>query len=232
MPKRTCSADGCGDPHWSRGLCRRHYKVTHEYCTVVCVECATEFRSSRATGKLCSDECRSKYYTGNLETGRRRTPRPLVHVPDAPAFTWLPAQHPVMRLARQPRPRVWFAGPCSWCETPFVFNQPAARFCSTRCSARHHEAKSGRRFIISPRRRLAIYERDGWTCQLCMEPVDRDLMSTDPINDWAPSLDHIECQSWALVPDHSDANLRLAHRWCNAVRGDGRYYTEADLITA
>lgn len=79
------------------------------------------------------------------------------------------------------------------------------------------------------RDRLAIYERDGWVCQLCMEPTDRDLMSTDPRNDWAPSLDHIEPQSHALIPDHSPANLRLAHRWCNSVRGDLTYYSEADL---
>jgi hypothetical protein len=57
-------------------------------------------------------------------------------------------------------------------------------------------------------------------------------MSTDPLDDWAPSLDHIEPQSWALIPDHSPANLRLAHRWCNSVRGDLSHYTDDDLRVA
>lgn len=73
-----------------------------------------------------------------------------------------------------------------------------------------------RRANVRGRVRLAIYERDDWTCQLCREPIDREVHYLD---DWAPSLDHIEPQSHALIPDHSPTNLRTAHRWCNAVRG-------------
>lgn len=65
--------------------------------------------------------------------------------------------------------------------------------------------------------RLAIYERDGWTCQLCGDPVDWTL---DPFDPWAATLDHIVCQAWTDEPDHSPSNLRLAHRWCNSLRGD------------
>lgn len=65
--------------------------------------------------------------------------------------------------------------------------------------------------------RLAIYERDGWICQLCFEPVDPDLHFNHRM---AATLDHIECQSWALVPDHRPENLRLAHRSCNSIRRD------------
>lgn len=70
---------------------------------------------------------------------------------------------------------------------------------------------------ISTQRRHAIYERDNWTCQLCMKPVDKTLPALDRM---AATLDHIECQSWVLVPDHSDQNLRLAHRSCNSKRRD------------
>jgi 5-methylcytosine-specific restriction endonuclease McrA len=74
--------------------------------------------------------------------------------------------------------------------------------------------------VVPPQVRLAIYERDGWVCQLCHEPVDPDLDQSDV---WGATLDHIECQSWALIPDHRPTNLRLAHRWCNSARGDERY---------
>ena len=72
-------------------------------------------------------------------------------------------------------------------------------------------------FYISPADRLAIYERDGWICQLCFEPVNRDAHYNDNA---APSLDHVECQSWVLIPDHRPENLRLTHRACNCSRGN------------
>lgn len=122
---------------------------------------------------------------------------------------------------------VWTAGECAQCLTYFIRHGQSSRFCSTAC-----RKKARRTWKVATRDRLAIYERDGWTCQLCFEPVDADLMSTDPLDDWAPSLDHIEPQSWALIPDHSPANLRLAHRWCNSVRGDLSHYTDDDLRVA
>jgi 5-methylcytosine-specific restriction endonuclease McrA len=93
----------------------------------------------------------------------------------------------------------------------------------------HATQPTSGRFRLPRNVRLAIYRRDEWTCQLCTEPVDPKLMDSDPLNDWAPSLDHIDCQSWG-VRDHSPENLRLAHRWCNSVRGDETYYTAADLV--
>ena len=118
----------------------------------------------------------------------------------------------------------WVAGECAQCLLPFVRHGQASRFCSSGC-----RRKARASWKIATRDRIAIYERDGWVCQLCGDPVNRALMSTDPGSDWAPSLDHIEPQAWALIPDHSPTNLRLAHRWCNSVRGDLRYYTDDDL---
>ena len=81
---------------------------------------------------------------------------------------------------------------------------------------------------ISAKRRASLYERDGWICQLCMGPVDSSL---PPQDDWAASLDHIKCRSWGSV-DHSSGNLRLAHRWCNSVRGNKKHYAPSDLLPA
>ena len=66
--------------------------------------------------------------------------------------------------------------------------------------------------------RLAVYDRDGWVCQLCFEPVDPSL---GPNTRFAASLDHIVCQSWGK-PDHSPENLRLVHRACNSRRNNRR----------
>lgn len=121
----------------------------------------------------------------------------------------------------------WVTGECAQCFAYFVRRGAPSRFCSGAC-----RRKARGSFKIALRDRLAIYERDAWTCQLCAEPVEPDLMATDPLNDWAPSLDHIEPQSWALIPDHSPSNLRLAHRWCNSVRGDLSHYNDSDLRVA
>jgi hypothetical protein len=126
--------------------------------------------------------------------------------------------------------RGFVSGPCAWCGDHFTFdlrvtgNPPV--YCSTYCAKKRGKAGRSGRFQPSLKLRLSIYERDGWICQLCMEPIDQ---SAHFLSDWAPSLDHVECQSWALVPDHSPENLRTAHRWCNAVRGDESRYTEADF---
>lgn len=70
---------------------------------------------------------------------------------------------------------------------------------------------------ISPADRFALYERDRWTCQICMKPVD---LTVGPLHRLAPSLDHIEPQSLALIPNHHPSNLRTAHRGCNSARGN------------
>ena len=64
-------------------------------------------------------------------------------------------------------------------------------------------------------RRTSIYERDSWTCQLCLGPVKRRLPATHP---GAATLDH-------RVPradggSSNPSNLQLAHAICNHVRGD------------
>lgn len=71
--------------------------------------------------------------------------------------------------------------------------------------------------FISRADRLSIYERDGWVCQLCGEPVDRSLSGRDRMG---ATLDHVIPRSLTLWPDHSSTNLRLAHRACNSARGN------------
>lgn len=135
----------------------------------------------------------------------------------------------------QPQPdRVFAHGSCQWCGdtyTAMIRGRNALhRYCSPRCGRNHSESKRQRgSWWITKRDRQAIYDRDGWACQLCMRPVDKELHHTD---NWSASLDHIIPRSHQLVPDHSARNLRLTHRWCNAVRGDNTYVSDDMFLTA
>lgn len=62
--------------------------------------------------------------------------------------------------------------------------------------------------------RLAIFERDGWTCQLCYTPVDPKLNKRHPM---MASLDHIVPLSCGGT--HEPSNVQLAHLICNIKKG-------------
>lgn len=87
--------------------------------------------------------------------------------------------------------------------------------------------RPGYNIKISRADRRAIYERDKWTCCICLEAVDPDA----PVRSaWDATLDHVVPRSKGGTDD--PANLRLAHRWCNSVRGDLSHYTDDDLRVA
>lgn len=60
---------------------------------------------------------------------------------------------------------------------------------------------------------LAVFERDNWTCGICGEPVDPDLVWPDKMS---ASLDHIRPLSKGGT--HTLDNVRCAHLSCNAAR--------------
>ncbi len=61
---------------------------------------------------------------------------------------------------------------------------------------------------------LAIYERDGWVCGLCHEPIDRALKHPDMRS---ASLDHII--PLAANGTHTSGNVQAAHLICNIAKG-------------
>ena len=63
--------------------------------------------------------------------------------------------------------------------------------------------------------RFEVFERDGWVCQLCGEPVDPELKWPDVMS---PSLDHIV--PFVHGGDHSYENVQLAHLSCNSRKSD------------
>lgn len=176
----------------------------------VCQRCGVEYFGLGA--KYCSIRC-----TGSVRGGRSTE---LVHVGPAPEPVAPPTPTTVVTL-----PKWWGVivnGPCAWCGEAFTALSGAAKYCSQACSRKAGLARRGD-FMPEPRFRYAIYRRDAWTCQLCFEPVERDLRGDD-YNPWSPSLDHIIPRSHGGAD--SWENLRLAHAWCNSVRGAGDYHPD------
>lgn len=205
MTQRTCDVGGCDRAHRAKGYCAAHYnailKPDRHRTVIVCAECGEVYETKRTNGRYCSLACRDA-------EGRRR--KALVG-----PLPWTRAPRPAVARPRKSEARVFIAGACAWCGAGFVgrlYGTPD-RFCSRTCGTYAAKAARGQ-WLIERTLRLALYERDRWTCQLCDEPVDRTLPRND---DWAASLDHIKPRS--AGGGHEPSNLRLAHRWCNAVRG-------------
>jgi len=89
-----------------------------------------------------------------------------------------------------------------------------------RCRACYKTA-SGIVRNVPPTDRRATYERDGWICKLCGEPVDREAVAPHPL---APTIDHIvplaKCLSMFGL-DYVDGthNWQTAHYRCNCQKG-------------
>lgn len=111
----------------------------------------------------------------------------------------------------------FFQGSCRECGESFVRQGVPTPYCSPECNPRRRGNRREYRGWIRQSVRLSIYERDSWTCQLCLEPVDRDAIT----GDWMPTLDHVVPRSKGGSDDPS--NLRCCHAWCNSVRGDGTF---------
>lgn len=60
-----------------------------------------------------------------------------------------------------------------------------------------------------------VYERDGWICGICGEPVDKDLKHPDPMS---ASLDHVH--PLAKGGHHTYSNTQLGHLVCNIRKND------------
>ena len=116
---------------------------------------------------------------------------------------------------------VYVQGDCIVCSEAFMSPGLASRYCSRDCREKNRRGKS---YGLTWLDRMALFDRDGWTCQICSEPVD---YSSDPLSDWYPTVDHIVPR--AKGGGDEVENLRCAHRWCNSVRGDLSFYTDVDL---
>src|SRR5690606_23273928 len=60
-----------------------------------------------------------------------------------------------------------------------------------------------------------VHTRDGWTCQLCLKPIDQGIAWPDPMS---PSVDHIIPLSKGGT--HALSNVQSAHLGCNSSKSN------------
>jgi hypothetical protein len=203
---------------------------------MVCVECSGEFEPASWQQRFCGPACRLAFWGSRSEPlGRvcvecgepflRRgpgcwcTPCGDARRPEKrPRYRRVVVFGPKCRVVHRPKARVFMAGDCPSCGEPFVqlaTLQP--RFCSRVCAKREErrrerhrrrDAKAGQRIY-----RRKVFERDGWTCRLCLKPVQQEALVPHPK---APTVDHI--LPLALGGSHTYLNVQTAHFICNSTK--------------
>ena len=220
MVERTCALPECTKPHRARGLCSTHYNLQHSTpeqrhrkqtvpCTWCGTDCVKDAGRQRRYQLFCSLACR------DAKRAREAVDRKLPVGPIPGSYCRVPERHPARRAVVTPR--VWVAGQCYECGSPFVAEVINTRFCSRQCSKRHHrrKRKEQRGHIIGASVRAYVYTRDRWTCWLCQRSIPRDLRAPHPMS---PTVDHVLPQSRG--GGHEVWNLRAAHFLCNSLRGN------------
>jgi HNH endonuclease. len=174
-----------------------------------CAECGSEFPRKNSRQKFCSDKCRYRQKDRGRSIDCAACGKPMLrggkHVEGLSVHMSCRGGHG--------SPGEYAKG-CR-CVECLAGNSKRWSTYRQKYFAEHGEFPD--RLWIDPELRIALHERDDWTCQLCHEPVDREAATLDRL---APTLDHIVPRSHQIVPDHSPQNLRTAHRWCNSVRGN------------
>lgn len=157
----------------------------------------------RPSSRYCSDRCSLKVAIG--------TSQELVHV--GRSIRVRTSQEPVLQTER-----TWRQGRCLRCGEQFTSAaNKAQRWCSRRCKQldkhdRRRAVKAGSTRVDLVRR-WWIFETHRKLCYLCSEPIDMMLGEQEAMS---PTLDHVV----PLVEhgEHTEANLRPAHRMCNSLK--------------
>lgn len=117
---------------------------------------------------------------------------------------------------------VWVGATCRRCGSKFVCmrTNDLPKFCSPRClrattKVRRRAAKRGGTSVAY--RRIDIFNRDRWICQLCGKRTKRSAAVPDPK---APVIDHIVPLAAGPELGGVDApwNVQCAHFLCNSIK--------------
>jgi 5-methylcytosine-specific restriction endonuclease McrA len=231
---KVCAYDRCGkpNPRERSPFCSKNHQMraynqtedrrerTKEYNAAtrgqwvkraVCQFCTVEFDDPTYERTTCDDViCKSRALRGEW---------PYTLLPLALRCTVVPFDHPGRTVqcaasdctADFQRPNVYTLYCTNACKRRAARSRYAEAWGIDALRAREN-AKGKRR---KARRRLRVFDRDGWTCQLCGGEVDA---FADMLDDLAPEADHIIPEAHGGSDDYS--NLQCAHRICNREKGD------------
>lgn len=158
-------------------------------------ECGRLFMGKLASAKYCSPVCRNKVC--NREAQERRRDRSMRR--------------------------------CKYCAAEFTpaYGDLRSVFCANACKAKAQNASRGgsthrrraKQYGVAYDAsvdRLAVFERDGWRCQMCGHATPRALSGTKDAR--APTLDHLV--AFKLGGSHTWDNVVCMCRRCNAIKRD------------
>lgn len=206
MVTQTFTCGQCGEP-FSRQAVRGQRP---KWCKA-CRHSASPSKQFAGLCQRCGDACRS---LSSLCLACSRT------IPGPPS-----PPRPPRLITPPPGPshRIFYTN-CRVCSRLFV-SPFTISTCSTPCTEtkarwdkaehRHRSRARKRQAFVAPVSRRAIYERDGWLCMVCGDPVNRSAKV--PELD-APVLDHV--LALAAGGTHEPSNVQCAHFYCNSVKGD------------
>lgn len=114
----------------------------------------------------------------------------------------------------------YFAGrKCEYCEDSIPIGaRYNKRHCTNRCTVLANQIVRRARRAGRPVERISrrkIFDRDGWICHICREPVDPALVDPDPMS---ASLDHLIPFCDPASPGHVAVNVALTHWQCNVAK--------------
>lgn len=227
---KHCASDGCTRPAKARNLCSTHYNRTlagrHKKQATKCARCGEVVNkepSRRYQLRFCDETCRDAYRS---ETARKR--RKQVE-PHKPRPLWHTAHHAYQPAKRTDR--VFVSTKCIICGAMFL-DLYGAKTCGDACGDIHrrgvrrdYEHRRRARKVaafVAPVYRQRIFERDNFTCQLCLQPMAMDKRAPHP---QSPSIDHVI--ALANGGTHEPNNVQAAHWLCNAIKGDREWVTTA-----
>jgi len=160
-----------------------------------CEGCGISVDQTKHTRHYCSKQCasntrrRRRYQQLSIEERRARYPNGLAPI------SVIPCESCGLLISRR--------------------GEENKRFCPACRPGKGHLSRARRYGVLIERfDKQAVYDRDGWVCQLCHLPVDRDLSWPDL---GSASLDHRIPLSRGGA--HAEGNVQLAHLGCNIGKG-------------
>lgn len=227
---KPCAKTGCTRTAKARSLCSTHYNRTlsnrHKKQAIACARCGKVVHkepSKRYPLRFCGDKCKDAYRSEQAR--KRRTqiepfkPQPLWHT-----------AHRAYQKPKQAR-RVFVSTQCLICGAMFL-DLYGSKACGDECQRKHHRAvarehehrRRARKVaaFVAPVYRQRIFERDNFTCQLCLQPMAMDKPAPHP---QSPSIDHVI--ALANGGTHEPSNVQAAHWLCNAFKGDREWVATA-----